>query len=59
MVFPVSAPCAKNFFSKLNIVKIRLRNRLSELNLKSLLMIATESPKQGFGKNTLDMLLTI
>ena len=51
MNFPVSAVCIERLFSKLQTVKNRLCNRLSQLTLESLLMIATESPKQGFGEN--------
>ena len=48
MVFPLSAACVERLFSKLKLVKNRLRNQLSQTTLESLLMIATESPKDGF-----------
>lgn len=52
MIFPIGAVSLEWLFSKLKIVKNRLCNQLSQLTSESLLMIATESPKQGFGENT-------
>ena len=48
MIFSLSAACVERFFSKLKLVKTRLRNQLSQTTLESLLRIATESPKEGF-----------
>ena len=48
MIFPISVACVECFFSELKLVKTRLRNQLSQTTLKSLLRIATESPKEGF-----------
>ena len=48
MIFPLSAACVERLFSKMKIVKNRLRNSLSNATLESLLLIATESPKAGF-----------
>ena len=41
-------------FCVVKIAKNLLRNQLSQLTLESVLMNATESPKQGFSKKTLE-----
>ena len=38
LIFPLSTACVKRFFSKMNIVKIRLQNQLSQVNLENLLL---------------------
>ena len=48
MLFPLSAAVVERLFSKLKIVKNRLRNRLGDLTLSKLLTVCTESPKDGF-----------
>ena len=48
LVFPLSTTCVERFFSKIKLVKTRLRNQLSQVNLENLLFIATEAPKTGF-----------
>ena len=53
MIFPLSAACVERF-SKMKIVKNRLRNSLLNATLKSLLLIATESPKAGFEDDVLE-----
>ena len=54
MIFPLSAACVERLFSKLKIVKNRLRNQLSKVTLESLLMIATQSPKEGYDEDILE-----
>ena len=52
MIFPARVAFVERLFSKLETIKNRLRNQLSQLNLESLLTIATESPKQSVSKST-------
>ena len=47
MIFPLSVAWLEQFFSKLKLVKTRLRNQLCQTTLESLSRIATESPKEG------------
>ena len=54
MIFPLSAACVERLFSKMKIVKNRLRNSLSNATLESLLLIATESQKAGFEDDVLE-----
>ena len=46
-IFPLTVACVECFFSKLKLVKTRLRNQLSPTTLESLIRILTESPKEG------------
>ena len=48
LLFPLSVACVERFFSKMKLVKTRLRNQLSQVTLENLLFIATESRKDGF-----------
>ena len=57
LIFPLSTACVERFFSKMKLVKTRLRNQLSQVNLENLLFIATEAPKTGFTDNEYDFLL--
>ena len=41
----------------MKLVKTRLRNQLSQVNLENLLFIATEAPKTGFTDSEYDFLL--
>ena len=43
LIFLLSTTCVKRFFSKMKLVKIQLRNQLSQVNLENLLFIATEA----------------
>ena len=54
LVFPLSTTCVERFFSKIKLVKTRLRNQLSQVNLENLLFIATEAPKTGFTNSEYD-----
>ena len=54
LIFPLSTACVERFFSKMKLVKTRLRNQLSQVNLENLLFIATESPKAGFTDSEYD-----
>ena len=54
LVFPLSTTCVERFFSKIKLVKARLRNQLSQVNLENLLFIATEAPKTGFTNSEYD-----
>ena len=54
MIFPLSAACVERLFSKMKIMKNRLRNSLSNATLESLLLIARESPKAGFEDDVLE-----
>ena len=38
LIFPLSTACVKRFFLKMTIVKIRLQNQLSQVNLENLLL---------------------
>ena len=44
IMFPLSVSCVERLFSKMKLVKTRLRNQLSQVSLESLLRISTESP---------------
>ena len=48
LIFPVSAACVERLFSKMKLIKTRLRNQLSQVRLDQLLRIATETPKDGY-----------
>ena len=48
MTFPLRVACVEHFFSRLKLVKTRLKNQLSQTTLECLLRITTESPKEGF-----------
>ena len=54
LIFPLSTACVERFFSKMKLVKTRLRNQLSQVNLENLLFIATEAPKTGFTDSKYD-----
>ena len=43
-MFPLSVSCVERLFSKMKLVKTRLRNQLSQVSLESLLRNSTESP---------------
>ena len=43
LIFPLSTTCVERFFSEMKLVKIQLRNQLSQVNLENLLFIATEA----------------
>jgi len=48
MIFPLSAACVERLFSKMKLLKTRLRNQLSQTSLESILRISTEAPIDGF-----------
>ena len=48
LIFPISVACVERLFSKMKLIKTRLRNQLSQVHLDQLLRIATESSKEGF-----------
>ena len=48
LIFSLSTACVERFYSKMNLVKTRLRNQLSQVKLENLLLIATEAPKTRF-----------
>ena len=48
LIFPVSAACVERLFSKMKLIKTRLRNQLSQVRLDQLLRIATEMPRRIF-----------
>ena len=58
MVFPLSAAAVERLFSRLKLVKTRLRNRLEIEQLNKLLMIAKESPSKLTDED-LEMLVNI
>ena len=43
LMFPLSVACVEHLFSKMKLIKTRLRNQLGETTLDSLLRISTES----------------
>ena len=45
LLFPLSTACVERFFSKMKLIKTRLRNNLSQSTLENLSFIATEAPK--------------
>ena len=54
LIFTLSTACVEIFFSKMNLVKTRLRSQLLQVNLENLLFIATEAPKTGFTDSKYD-----
>ena len=54
LIFPLSKACVKRFFSKMKLVKTRLQNQLSQVNLENLLLTAAEAPKTGFTDSEYD-----
>ena len=46
LMFPLSVACVERLFSKMKLIKIRLRIQLRQLSLDSLLSISTEGPKK-------------
>ena len=44
LMFPLSVACVERLFSKMKLIKTRLRNQLGQTTLDSLLRISTESP---------------
>jgi len=44
IMFPLSVSCVERLFSRMKLVKTRLRHQLSQVSLESLLRISTESP---------------
>ena len=52
LLFPVSVACVERLFSKMKLIKTRLRSQLSQGHLDQWLRISTESPKEGFSDNT-------
>lgn len=57
MLFPLSAAVVERLFSKLKIVKNRLRNRLGDVTLSKLLTLCTESPKGGFTEHEFECMV--
>ena len=45
LLFPLCTACIERLFSKMKLIKTRLRNNLSQSTLENLLFIATEAPK--------------
>ena len=43
-MFPLSVGCVESWFSKIKLIKTRLRNQLAQTNLNNLLGILTEAP---------------
>ena len=43
-MFPLSVACVESWFSKIKLIKTRLRNQLAQTNLNNLLGILTEAP---------------
>ena len=54
LLFPLSTACVERFFSKMKLVKTRLRNQLKQTSLENLLFIVTEIPKNGFGDDVFE-----
>ena len=54
LLFPLSTACVERFFSKMKLVKTRLRNQLKQTSLESLLFIAMETQKEGFGDDAFE-----
>ena len=55
LIFPLSTARVERFFSKMKLVKTRLRNQLSQVNLEKLLFTATEAPETGFTDSEYDI----
>ena len=54
LMFPLSVACVERSFSKMKLIKTRLRNQLGQSSLDSLLRISTESP-QHFQDNEYEL----
>ena len=48
LISPISIACVEHLFSRMRLVKTRLRNQLKQSTLDSLLCIATKSPLSDF-----------
>ena len=59
MLFPLSAAVVEWLFSKLKIVKNRLRNRLGDVTLSKLLTLCAESSKDGFTEHEYECMVDI
>ena len=46
LLFPLSVACVERVFSKMKLIKTRLRNKLSQVSLDSLIRISTEGPDE-------------
>ena len=44
IMFPLSVSCVERLFSRMKLVKTRLRNQFTQVSLESILRISTESP---------------
>ena len=58
MIFPISAACVERLFSKMKLVKTRLRNQLKQSALESLLRIQRSHHKTVFLTKSMNILLT-
>ena len=54
LLFPLSTAWVERFFSKMKLVKTRLRNQLKQTSFENLLFIATETPKECFGNDAFE-----
>ena len=46
LFFPLSVACVERVFSKIKLIKRRLRNKLSQVSLDSLICISAEAPDE-------------
>ena len=47
-ILSISAACVERLFSKMKLIKTRLRSKLGQVKLDQSLRIGTDSPKEGF-----------
>ena len=50
-IFPLSVASVGKLFLRMKLIKMRLRNQLSQVRLDKLLRFDTETPKDGYNDN--------
>ena len=50
-IFPLSVASVERLFLRMKLIKMHLRNQLSQVRLDKLLRIDTETPKDGYNDN--------
>ena len=54
LIFPISIACVERLFSRMKLIKTRLRNQMKQATMDSILRSATETPSNGFTDEDFD-----